>query len=154
MNNYEVAGVLRRIVGGVVDLLVMLAIIAFVFYFFGPKDLFTQPHAIAKLPEQMAMYSAWLAGLVLGIFIFFAVLEAVSGKTLGKFVAGTAVLDIDQGSASAKQALARNLFRCIDGIMLYAVGLLFILLTSKNQRLGDLFARTIVVRCPRMTIAR
>jgi hypothetical protein len=40
----------------------------------------------------------------------------------------------------------RNLLRLVDGLLGYAVGVVVILVSSRNQRLGDLAAGTLVVR--------
>jgi len=52
------------------------------------------------------------------------------------------------------QAVARNLLRLIDGIVLYLVGAIFMLMTRERQRLGDLVARTVVRVAPAAGAAR
>ena len=45
-----------------------------------------------------------------------------------------------------RQSLIRNILRFVDGIGLYLVGLIFLIVKEDNQRIGDLAANTIVVR--------
>ena len=72
------------------------------------------------------------------------------GATPGKIVAGVTITGADGRRIDLRQSLLRNLFRVIDGIGVYLVAALFVLLTRRRQRLGDLAARTVVTRheCP------
>ncbi len=45
--------------------------------------------------------------------------------------------------------MLRNILRIVDALpVLYLVGLGFVAVTGKNQRIGDLAAGTVVVRVP------
>jgi uncharacterized RDD family membrane protein YckC len=78
---------------------------------------------------------------------YFAVLESSgSGKTLGKLIAGIGVADASGGKATFSQALMRNILRLVDGLVFYIVGIILILNSDKNQRLGDRVAGTVVLR--------
>ena len=77
---------------------------------------------------------------------YFAVLESSrSGKTLGKLIAGIRVADVGGGKASFNQALMRNILRLVDGLVFYIVGVILILNSDRNQRLGDRVAGTVVL---------
>jgi uncharacterized RDD family membrane protein YckC len=77
---------------------------------------------------------------------YFAVLESSrSGKTLGKLIAGIRVADVGGGKASFNQALMRNILRLVDGLVFYIVGIILILRSGRNQRLGDRVAGTVVL---------
>lgn len=73
-------------------------------------------------------------------------LEATSGQTLGKRLAGIKVVSLDGGPPSPGQVLVRTLLRFIDGFAFYLVAVLVIAVTPNDQRIGDLAARTTVVR--------
>jgi len=78
---------------------------------------------------------------------YFAVLESTSsGKTLGKLMAGIRVADASGGKASFSQALVRNSLRVVDFLVFYIVGIVLILMSDRNQRLGDRVAGTVVLR--------
>jgi uncharacterized RDD family membrane protein YckC len=70
-----------------------------------------------------------------------------SGRTPGKRASGLRVLRADGGPEDVVASLIRNVLRLVDGLPLsYVPGIVSILLTRRNQRLGDLAAGTIVVR--------
>jgi len=70
-----------------------------------------------------------------------------SGRTLGKRALHLRVVDAGGGPISAGQAIVRNLFRIVDFLPAnYAVGVVAIFASRRNQRLGDMAAGTVVVR--------
>ena len=78
---------------------------------------------------------------------YFTVLESTrSGKTLGKLMAGIRVADVNGGKASFGQTLMRNILRLVDFLVFYIVGIVLIIMSDKNQRLGDRVADTVVLR--------
>ena len=79
------------------------------------------------------------------VILLFTVMEATLGKTPGKYIVGTRVVDEDGDRVSLMQALVRNFLRFIDGIAIYIVGLIIIAVDKENRRLGDILARTWVV---------
>ncbi len=72
--------------------------------------------------------------------------EATSGATPGKRVMGIKVVREDGGVPGWGAAIVRNVLYIVDGIGLYLVGFILMLATEKKQRLGDMAARTIVVK--------
>jgi uncharacterized RDD family membrane protein YckC len=82
---------------------------------------------------------------VVTMLVYFILAEAVAGATLGKVVAGIRVQPGGGGSIGVRAAVIRNVLRLVDGIVLYVVGVVTILVTARKQRLGDLAARTVVV---------
>jgi uncharacterized RDD family membrane protein YckC len=44
------------------------------------------------------------------------------------------------------QALMRNILRLVDGLVFYIVGIILIINSDRNQRLGDRVAGTVVLR--------
>ena len=85
---------------------------------------------------------------VLAIGLYWTLQEALwSGRTLGKLALHLRVVDARGGPLTVSQALIRNLLRLIDFLPLYyAIGMVAIFATARNQRLGDLAAGTVVVR--------
>jgi uncharacterized RDD family membrane protein YckC len=88
-----------------------------------------------------------LLGL-LGAWAYLIVPEALwAGKSLGKLALGLRVVDAQGGPITAGQAIVRNLLRIVDFLpVYYAVGAIAIFVSSRNQRLGDMVAGTVVVR--------
>ena len=91
--------------------------------------------AIAALAIVTAVMVAYFVGA-----------ETLLGATFGKLVAGIRVRSTDGGPIRPRAALVRNVLRLIDGIALYLVGVIAVLLSRRKQRLGDLAARTVVIR--------
>jgi uncharacterized RDD family membrane protein YckC len=89
---------------------------------------------------------AILAGFTL-YYGYFAAFEALwNGQTPGKRWVGLRVISETGRPIGAFDAILRNLLRIVDQLpAIYAVGTLSVFLTSRNQRLGDLAAGTVVV---------
>ena len=94
----------------------------------------------------------WVAGglLLIGFAIYaayFAIFESIwSGQTPGKRLVGLRVIDVSGRPLTVFAALIRNLLRVVDQIPgIYAVAIVTVLFTRRNQRLGDLAAGTVVV---------
>ncbi len=96
-------------------------------------------------PALIAILLTFLVSLA-----YFSILESSGGgRTLGKLVAGIRVADISGGRCSFGQALIRNILRLVDGFAFYLVGLVLVLMSDKNQRLGDRIAHTMVINVPK-----
>ncbi|HEY6273366.1 MAG TPA: RDD family protein [Terriglobales bacterium] len=79
-----------------------------------------------------------------GYYIMFEIFW--KGQTPGKRWAGIRVIKDSGRPINAFEVVARNLVRLVDYLPgFYGVGVLAMLLTSRNQRLGDLVAGTLVV---------
>lgn len=97
-------------------------------------------------------FATWLAAVVvlLGFLLYygyFAAFESIwGGQTPGKRVVGLRVITVSGQPITTFDALLRNLLRIVDQMPgIYAVGLLSVFFTARNQRLGDLVAGTVVV---------
>ena len=106
-------------------------------------------HAVDR---QSQTAQKWLAALfiLLNFLIFwgyFALFEAFwNGQTPGKRLLKLRVLKDSGRAITLFEALARNLLRIVDLFpSLYLTGVISMLLTRENKRLGDLVAGTIVV---------
>ncbi len=90
----------------------------------------------------------WVVSL--GVFGF---LEGRWGRTPGKWVVGIRVLGTDLKPCGFVRGLIRNVLLIVDGMFSYMVGILLVALTENWQRIGDLAARTVVVKAPRSAAA-
>ncbi|HEX8287047.1 MAG TPA: RDD family protein [Pyrinomonadaceae bacterium] len=84
-----------------------------------------------------------------GYFIFFEWLW--NGQTPGKRLLKLRVIREDGRPITLWEAIARNLLRIFDAVPgfilpVYSIGLISIFLSSRDQRVGDMFAGTVVVR--------
>jgi len=80
---------------------------------------------------------------------YFLLLESVNGQTLGKAAMEIAVVGPDGARAPVLGVLCRSLLRVVEGGLLAPLGLVVLLNTRRQQRLGDLVGRTYVVSRPR-----
>lgn len=97
--------------------------------------------------ELTGMPALILMGILLSVMlIYFILLEAFFGATLGKVVAEIKVTTSDGGVIGIRAAIVRNLMRFIDGFGVYLVGAFSVILTSRRVRLGDITAGTVVLR--------
>jgi uncharacterized RDD family membrane protein YckC len=101
--------------------------------------------ALLRVPPQELW--AVLGAAAALVIVYFTVLEAVSGETIGKRLLGLRVVSESGARAPLRAVFLRNLLRLVDAIPAptYIVGLLVIVWTRKSQRIGDLVGRTMVV---------
>ena len=66
--------------------------------------------------------------------------------TLGKKAMGLKVVRENGEAMDWGAVIIRNLLRIIDGIAFYLVGAIVVWVSKKRQRLGDMAAKTLVVR--------
>jgi uncharacterized RDD family membrane protein YckC len=74
--------------------------------------------------------------------------EAIWGKTTGKEVMAIDVRSADGTKCAVSKALVRNVVRPIDAVGFYLLGFVVAILSSRNQRIGDKLAGTIVAENP------
>ncbi len=88
------------------------------------------------------LFLGWLVGL-----LYFSFFEGTSGQTLGKQLVGIKVVDeVTERPPPIEQALLRNILRIIDELLFYLVGFILIETQPNKKRLGDIVAKTIVVK--------
>jgi uncharacterized RDD family membrane protein YckC len=98
----------------------------------------------------------WLAGYLAVLLLYYFLLEAATGQTLGKRLLGLRVVACDGTRPSAAAIAARTLLRLVDWLpLLYLAGFITVLATGRRrQRLGDLAARTRVTVAPGVPAVR
>jgi uncharacterized RDD family membrane protein YckC len=93
-----------------------------------------------------------VAGLLVVLFLvqfaYDVLFETLaSGRTPGKRWTGLRVVKVGGAPVGFLASALRNLIRIVDALPgFYLVGILSVLFTEKNQRLGDLAAGTVVIR--------
>lgn len=135
------AGVGSRFAAGLVDQLLRSALLVGLVL---PVPLLTEgrstPGGLVLAAVLVAVFLVQLAYDVL-----FETLA--SGRTPGKRWTGLRVVRMGGAPVGFLASALRNLLRIVDALPgFYLVGILSVLLTRNNQRLGDLAAGTIVVR--------
>lgn len=104
----------------------------------------------ASLDPELGVFLVGVGTLVISVVVlgYYLLFEALNGgRTPGKAAFGLRVAMMDGTPVSLGAIAIRTLLRVIDFLPgLYALGALTIMLTGKNQRIGDLAAATVVVR--------
>jgi uncharacterized RDD family membrane protein YckC len=138
----NIAAVGKRSWGGLIDLLLSFVFVVLLGLVFG--DTYVGGSQTGGFSFRVTGPSFY-AGSVLSILIS-AYLEFKYGKTPGKFICKIRVVaEADGSPITLKQSMIRNFLRFIDGIVLYLVGFIVMVIDKNNQRLGDLTARTVVI---------
>ncbi len=107
---------------------------------------------MALIGSQFGSPIGWLIGgpqllAFVSWMLYFSYFESTSGQTLGKRMMTIKVVDESGGSLDGRRIVVRNILRIVDWLpFLYIIG--FILLSTSNgkQRLGDIAAKTVVVK--------
>ena len=84
--------------------------------------------------------------LLLCMAAYWIVLEWLFGATFGKWMCDLSVMKISGNPINLIQALKRNAARVVDGVFFYLVGFVVAKNNPNAQRIGDLWAKTMVVR--------
>jgi uncharacterized RDD family membrane protein YckC len=93
----------------------------------------------------LSLWTAFAFVLVAGYDVLFEVLAR--GRTPGKRLNGLRVVLVGGAPIGFLASAVRNVLRIVDLLpFAYLVGMVSILVTEKNQRLGDVVAGTLVVR--------
>jgi uncharacterized RDD family membrane protein YckC len=97
-----------------------------------------------------------IAVLIVAVFLIFAgyfiCFEWLwNGQTPGKRLLKLRVIREDGRPVTLWEALARNLLRIVDAVPgfvlpVYSIGLITIFMSNRDQRIGDMFAGTVVIR--------
>jgi uncharacterized RDD family membrane protein YckC len=107
--------------------------------------------------ELLAQMSKWtIALMIIIVFLIFAgyfiIFEWLwNGQTPGKRLMKLRVIREDGRPITLWEAVARNLLRVFDAlpggfIPIYSVGLVSIFMNNRDQRIGDMFSGTVVIR--------
>lgn len=129
----------------------MIAWFFFTIAGFTSSDLADAPERIMnEVPKwTIALMIIFLFLIFAGYFIVFEWL--LNGQTPGKKLLRLRVIREDGRPLTLWEAVARNLLRICDAvpgfiIPIYSIGLIVIFLSNRDQRVGDIFAGTVVVR--------
>jgi uncharacterized RDD family membrane protein YckC len=134
------AGVGSRFVAAGVDVTIQLLLLGAAFVVFGTFE-----------AAGAASGGAFAICFFLVFFVYDVAFEVLAGgRTPGKRANGLRVVRTGGQPIGFVASTIRNLLRVVDLLPgFYLVGIVSILVTRRNQRLGDLAAGTVVARAPR-----
>jgi uncharacterized RDD family membrane protein YckC len=109
---------------------------------------------LSRVGDRLADFPKWLlAALIILVFVlwsgYFAIFEWLwNGQTPGKRLLKLRVIREDGRPVTIWEASARNLLRLFDMMPFpfYSIGLVSVFMSSRDQRVGDFVAGTVVVR--------
>ena len=140
--NFTAASVGDRIFAQLLDILVMIAYIVVVGFFLDITGLTTTIEAMDDW-SIMAVY-----GIIYSPIMFYTIVQESlwEGQTIGKRIMKTKVIKLDGYQAGFGDYLVRWLFRLVEVFIGNGIiGLIAIIASQKNQRLGDMAAGTAVI---------
>lgn len=142
MLEYSLAGVGSRFIAGAADLFVQLSLMG--------CALFVLVIIAAGIGQDGEGFVIALAAITVfaGTYGYDTAFETLrNGQTPGKDLLGIRVIREGGLPVDFKAAAIRNLVYLVEGpLSLWIIGTISILVTKKNQRLGDIAAGTLVVR--------
>jgi len=110
--------------------------------------------SFAEVGKEPSSWPLWVAAC-LAAFVYFWWCEAVWGRTLGKRLCDLRVVRRDGAKLGAGGAFVRNLLRVVDWLpFFFLLGAAVIWATPRDQRIGDLAARSVVVRTRLVSVSR
>lgn len=131
----------RRVVATLVDALLFGGLFAVMSALFGTVTRIDSFGWDASMPALPTVVYALL------VILYYVLMEGYLGQTVGKMLLGIKVVREDTGEVPGPRAATiRTLLRIVDGLFIYLVAFVAVLATQKRQRLGDMAARTLVVR--------
>lgn len=134
----------RRIVAGLVDFALITAVFLVFALTLGRTDT-DSDGAGGSFSAELGPGASLL--LLAAILTYYIAMESAVGATVGKLLLGLRVVSVDGGPASLGQVVVRTLIRIIDAApFLYLVGIIVVAISKRDQRLGDMAAKTLVVR--------
>jgi uncharacterized RDD family membrane protein YckC len=123
----------RRVLAALIDLLIVGAGYAVILA------------AAGKLSDAGAGGALTAVGIGWALYYYFAC-ESGSGQTVGKRAMKIRVVRTDGAAAGMREIGIRTILRLVDGLFLYGVGLVAMLVTRERRgRLGDLAGGTMIV---------
>jgi len=144
--DFAVAGIGSRFLALAIDSLIQIGVVVLIFIILAA---FNSVFAFAIRGQS----SVWLLAATSVLFFllffgYFAIFEILwNGQTPGKRLIGIRVVKDSGRPLTAAESIGRNLLRILDQLPgFYAIGMAVALLNSRNKRLGDLIAGSMVVR--------
>jgi uncharacterized RDD family membrane protein YckC len=142
------AGLGWRFAAVVVDSIVLFVVLVVIFAFAaanGALDL--QDPAFSGGFDLNQTAPSWAYPVAYGlVFVYYTLLEALLGASIGKLVFRMRVTMDDGSRPTGLAIVVRNVVRLPEVLFWYVPAAISCLASSRNKRLGDLAAHTVVVR--------
>jgi uncharacterized RDD family membrane protein YckC len=135
----EIAGFGSRFVAALLDYIIIIILLVGVSYLFARAAANSESGTISPLYYVAVFLITW------GYHLIFELIW--NGQTPGKRRANIRVIQSNGLPVTVSAILIRNIIRLFDFMpFFYGLGLVMLFATKRTQRLGDLAARTVVIR--------
>ncbi len=137
----ETAGFASRILAGLIDIVIQLITLAVA----------GAALAFAFLGDESGVLTAYAIVTFLVVFVYPIAFETLlRGRTPGKMALGLRAVTVDGAPIRLREATLRAMGGVVDKLLPPGgiTGALFVTLTPRHQRVGDLIAATMVIRDP------
>lgn len=125
----------KRIFAGIFDYLIIYSFLFIFVYIFGETT--------TEGEKQINGFPMLIPIIFWGIMTIGV--EQLFGQTLGNYAVDLKPISIENTKPSFVQSLKRHLLDPIDMFFFGLIGIILIKSTENNQRLGDIWAKTIVI---------
>ena len=141
---YDTHVIARRVVATIVDYFVF----SLAFYVLSlPFESVRSFEGIGAINPSTPTETFLLLFCVSALLAYYVVLEGLYGQTLGKMLVGVQVILEDTGEPPGIwSATLRTVMRILDSIGSYLLAFIVALLSARDRRLGDMAAKTLVIR--------
>jgi uncharacterized RDD family membrane protein YckC len=150
MAKEDYAGIGSRAIAVITDHIILMIITMVITLPFGMTSaLFSIMGSVANpvtLASVMALMSTLVVISLVIWILYFTYFESTTGQTLGKKMVNIKVVREDGKKLTFAEAFLRTILRMIDGLAVYLLGFIVVLVSEKKQRIGDIAAKTVVVR--------
>jgi uncharacterized RDD family membrane protein YckC len=154
---FALASIGNRFLAATIDHFIQYFSIAIVLWIFLTAAGFGESGGVGLIDEISREAPKWMIAIMIFILFllfagYFIVFEWLwDGQTPGKRLLKLRVIREDGRPITLWEAIARNLLRVFDAtpgflIPIYSVGLIAVFLSNRDQRVGDIFAGTVVIR--------
>ena len=136
MKNIKKASLIERLLSGFIDYFIIFGFIGIMLIFYGKDSSISEGGKSLTGLSALAVVIFWFIITVLSDYLF--------GQTLGNYTLGIKPVpknNINRG-LTFSESIKRHLCAWVD---LSFVGIILIAITEDKQRLGDLWANTIVI---------
>jgi uncharacterized RDD family membrane protein YckC len=141
---YDLASLGERIVGYLIDSLVMIAYLVVLVFI-----------SLSLVSNRFIYHYTWVPFIFyIPIYFYTLAFEVfMNGQTIGKRVMKIKVISIDGAKPTLGQYLIRWIFRLVDiSLSFFLCGIICIAVSERKQRVGDMVAGTAVIKTePRTT---
>ncbi|UOE42194.1 RDD family protein [Chryseobacterium suipulveris] len=128
---------ISRIIAGVIDYSIVLTLTCIYIFTFGEKNELGE-YSVNGL-KAIPIFIFW--------FFYFCVIESTLNSTLGNYLMKLKPVDLNtEKNIDFKQSFLRHLLDPIDMSLFGLVGIIIIKNSPESQRLGDLLAKTKVIK--------